>query len=151
MNEAEFAALNAIHSANSGNGFAVGEEGQTPTEAAESECWEILWTDCTGTVACKDDEGRTVIIADAEGPWAVVVEDAEQFIETTLEWLGESGLLAVRFGDYCGPEYAADLEWWLNQDSSVAKWLGGNRYSTTNPREIEEWLESLNTRDLQTH
>lgn len=64
-----------------GSGFSVGEETDTPTEAAEREGWEILAEiGQTGTgngpcvLAYAGAQDRNIAICDSNGPWGVFVD-----------------------------------------------------------------------------
>jgi hypothetical protein len=61
----------------SGNGFGVGDENDSPAEAALRAGWTVLLDAADGVVA-KDAEGRTVIVCDCYGPWGVYAVDAMQ-------------------------------------------------------------------------
>jgi hypothetical protein len=56
-----------------GKGFPVGESDMTPEQAAESEGYEILSTDCDGQTLCRDVNNLNdlILIRDHNGPWAV--------------------------------------------------------------------------------
>jgi hypothetical protein len=58
-----------------GKGFAVGEETDSPSEAAEREGYEnILVISPEGNVICNDDD-RSIVVCDSHGPWAVDITD----------------------------------------------------------------------------
>lgn len=60
----------------SGEGFAVGAEGQTVEEAIAQEGWVLLWerwTDDSLSLAQRAD-GSYVAVGDAGGPWAVDID-----------------------------------------------------------------------------
>jgi len=55
-----------------GHGFAVGDNTQTPKEAAEAEGFtEIEYLDPEHNVVCSDNEDLIVICECGGGPWAV--------------------------------------------------------------------------------
>lgn len=56
----------------SGDGYAVGEDSDTPEQAARRDGLEIVEVDDEGRVLAHAD-GRRIIICDANGPWAVRV------------------------------------------------------------------------------
>jgi hypothetical protein len=68
-------AVEAWHRGNdAGQGFSVGEEDQSPREAAESEGWRILASEYgTDLVLAEKPNGDWVIVAYSvrNGPWAV--------------------------------------------------------------------------------
>lgn len=68
--------LNAWREGNdAGYGYAVGDEKDTPEEAARAEGLEqVTQIDCTGVVAAVY-VFDIVVICDADGPWAVDVGD----------------------------------------------------------------------------
>lgn len=55
-----------------GEGYAVGDDGDTPEQAARREGLEIVEVDDEGRVLAHAD-GRRIIICDANGPWAVAI------------------------------------------------------------------------------
>lgn len=75
------------------------------------------------------------------------MEGFEQIVEATPEWLRDNGLLQTAEASASAAEFAANLEWWLNENSG--EHLGGNRYLVTNRFEINNWLDSLNGRELR--
>lgn len=59
-----------------GFGFAVGDEGDSPRQAVEREGWYLLDTACDDgdEALAVDDEGRTVLVCDVNGPWGCYVD-----------------------------------------------------------------------------
>ena len=64
-----------------GNGEAIGEVGQSPSEAVKSEGWTLVrailkGTNCPGTpVLAKDAADRIWVVNDLDGPWAIQVAE----------------------------------------------------------------------------
>ena len=55
---------------NDGDGFAIGRPGDTVTQAAQGEGWEILDTDDTGCVLALSKYGKTYLVCPYDGPMA---------------------------------------------------------------------------------
>lgn len=58
---------------NNGEGYAVGEGGDTPEQGARSEGYEVLEVDEEGRVVARSKSGRRIVVCDASGPWAVAI------------------------------------------------------------------------------
>ena len=64
-----------------GNGEAIGEVSQSPSEAVKSEGWTLVrailkGTNCPGTpVLAKDAADRIWVVNDLDGPWAIQVAE----------------------------------------------------------------------------
>lgn len=58
---------------NDGNGFAVGYHGDSNTQAARREGWQILDTDDMGCVLARGLDAKLYLICDSNGPWTVEV------------------------------------------------------------------------------
>jgi len=57
-----------------GDGYEVGNEKDSPSRAARREGWTVVDTDVDAVLATKRN-GKMVVIADSNGPWAVDVSD----------------------------------------------------------------------------
>lgn len=60
-----------------GRGFAVGDDGDTPEQAALRAGYEIVEVDDEGRAVARDGS-RRVVICDANGPWAVAIGGGSQ-------------------------------------------------------------------------
>lgn len=56
---------------NAGEGYAIGEDGDTPQEAVEREEDTILAVYDNGLVLAEEAPGMYYLVGDAHGPWAV--------------------------------------------------------------------------------
>ena len=67
---------------NAGEGYAVGEDGMTPLQAAEHEEMDDIRTcnthGSTGHCVIARDGAKWVAICDANGPWAVDIQMLEE-------------------------------------------------------------------------
>lgn len=67
-------AMDIWHKVNdAGDGYSVGEEGDSPTEAADREKFTTFDVDATGTCLVRDRTGQLVLIGDVNGPWACLI------------------------------------------------------------------------------
>lgn len=82
--------------------------------------------------------------------WARQVIERElrtMTIEATPQWIEGSGICAGDEDKATLEAIATDLENWLDESDS-AEWQGGKRYKSRNPKELEDWMESLNRREV---
>lgn len=56
-----------------GDGYAVGDEKHSPSQAAEAEGWTIIEVDAAGRALCDRCDNQLTLICDSHGPWAVDV------------------------------------------------------------------------------
>jgi hypothetical protein len=56
------------------DGLAIGEDDDSPREAAEREGWDILDTYTDGQVLARH-EGTHYLVEDVNGPWAIEVSN----------------------------------------------------------------------------
>jgi len=74
-----------------GRGYALGEEGHTPAEAAAAEGLVVLEAACDGPVLAQEPDGTLVAICDAHGWWAVDLTAARAEIEGLREQAAQAG------------------------------------------------------------
>ena len=68
---------------NAGEGFPIGEEDDTPTQAATREGYAILETEDGGTtdevvMAVHLETKQLILVANSNGPWATVFKKTEE-------------------------------------------------------------------------
>jgi hypothetical protein len=83
-----------------GKGFAVGRQGQSPREAVKSEGWEVIDETGDGMALAETPNNNFFVVADSNGPWAVLWGPAEQAETLVVEEVADEEIQA-QIDEHC--------------------------------------------------